>query len=69
MQEHELFGSLVSEFAASLSPRDGRIVGLYWSEAFSLSKISSELNMTADAVWWVLRRVKPKLLDYLAGRA
>jgi RNA polymerase sigma factor (sigma-70 family) len=65
MQEHQLFGELVSEFAASLDERDGRIVVMHWVQAFPLSRIASDLNMSEDAVWWVIRRVKPNLLDYL----
>jgi len=65
MQEHEFFASRVLDFAASLPESDGRIVVLHWVEACPLSKIASILNLAEDAVWWVIRRFKPKLLDYL----
>jgi RNA polymerase sigma factor (sigma-70 family) len=68
MQEHELFQDLVAEYAARLPERDGRIVTNHWLEERSLSRIASDLNMSDDAVWWVIRRVTPKLLDFLRRR-
>lgn len=64
MQEHELFRALVSEFAATLPERDRRIVIRYWLNEDRLSEIARDLNMSEDALWWVIRRVTPKLLDY-----
>ena len=64
MQEHEIFRALLSEFAATLPERDRRVVLMHWVQASSLSGVASHLNMSEDAVWWVVRRVKPKLLDY-----
>ena len=68
MQEHDLFGALVLEFAAHLHERDGRIVVMHWVRAWALSDIASELNMSEDAVWGAIRRARPKLLDYLSER-
>jgi RNA polymerase sigma factor (sigma-70 family) len=65
MQEHELFGALVLKFAATLIERHGRIVVLHWLEGCLVSKIAFDLNMSMDAAWGVIRRVRPKLLDYL----
>ncbi len=65
MQEHELFCSLVAEFSARLPEPDRQIVMMYWVEACVLSAIALHLNMLEDAVWWVLRRIKPKLMDHL----
>ena len=33
--------------------------------ARSLADIAKHVDMSEDAVWWVLRRIKPKLQDYL----
>jgi DNA-directed RNA polymerase specialized sigma24 family protein len=68
MQEHEWFEALVLEFAAHLHERDGRIVVMHWVRAWALSDIASELSMSEDAVWGVIRRARPKLLDYLSRR-
>jgi RNA polymerase sigma factor (sigma-70 family) len=68
MQEHELFGSLALEFAAQMHERDGRIVVMYWVRALALADIASELTMSEDAVWGVIRRARPELLDYLNQR-
>jgi RNA polymerase sigma factor (sigma-70 family) len=65
MQEHESFQVFVAKFAASMSELDRRVVVMHWIEGCSLSKIALDLNMTESAVWWVIRRTKPKLLDYL----
>jgi RNA polymerase sigma factor (sigma-70 family) len=68
MQEHELFGALVAEFAASQRELDKLIIVLHWVEACSLSKIAADRDMSEDRVSWVIRRVKTKLLDYLRRR-
>jgi RNA polymerase sigma factor (sigma-70 family) len=66
LQEHELFGSLALEFAARLRERDGRIVVMHWVGALALSEIASELTMSEDAVWGVIRRTRPEFVDYLS---
>jgi RNA polymerase sigma factor (sigma-70 family) len=66
--EHERFATLVSEFAATVCERDSHIILMHWLEGCSLSRIASELDRSEDAVWWVIRRVRPKLLDYLRSR-
>jgi DNA-directed RNA polymerase specialized sigma24 family protein len=68
MQEHELFRSLVLEFAARLRERDARIVVMHWVRALAFSAIASELTMSKGAVWGVVRRIRPELLDDLAHR-
>jgi RNA polymerase sigma factor (sigma-70 family) len=68
MQEHELFASLVQEFAASLPERDGRIAAMHWLVGCSLPLIASDLCMSRDAAWGVVRRIYPKLLNYLRPR-
>ena len=68
MQEHELFGALVREFAASLHERDGRIIVLRFVESRAVSEIAHELKVSDDCVWSVLHRVIPKLRDFLRRR-
>jgi RNA polymerase sigma factor (sigma-70 family) len=68
MQQHELFGSLVLEFAATLHERDGRIVVRRFIESCAVSEIARELKATEDCVWSVLRRLVPKLLGFLRRR-
>ena len=68
MQEHELFCTLVAEFCESLCQWKRPIVLLYWVEARPLVDIARRLNMSEDAVWCVLRRTKPGLVDHLRRR-
>ena len=65
MQDHELFGTRVGEFAASLCECEQRIVMLHWVEACSPPKIATDLGVSEGTVRWVIRRTKPKLLDCL----
>jgi RNA polymerase sigma factor (sigma-70 family) len=65
MQEHELFCVLVREFAEGLCERERAIVLMYWIEAFPVADIARRREMSEDAVRWVLRRIKPKLVHHL----
>ena len=68
MQEHELFGELVSEFAASLDERDGRIVVLRFLRSWSFSEIARELNVSHACIRSVIHRLIAKLRDFLRRR-
>jgi RNA polymerase sigma factor (sigma-70 family) len=65
IQEHELFKTRVTEFAARLPEPDGRIVMLHWVNGYSLSTIASEMSVSKDKIAWVVRREAPRLVDYL----
>ena len=68
MQEHELFGELVSEFAASLDEHDGRIVVLRFLRSWSFSEIARELNVSHACIRSVIHRLIAKLRDFLRRR-
>ncbi len=65
MQEHELFGTLVLEVAASMAHRDGRMVVLRFVECWDVPRIAHHFNVSDDCVWSVLHRSIPKLRDFL----
>jgi RNA polymerase sigma factor (sigma-70 family) len=50
MQEHELFGSLVLEFAGTLPEREGRIVVLRFVESQAVVEIARRLGVSSDCV-------------------
>ena len=58
----------MAEFCESLCQWKRPIVLLYWVEARPLVDIARPLNMSEDAVWCVLRRTKPGLVDHLRRR-
>ena len=68
MQEHELFGILVGEFAASMDLRDGRIVILRFVESWPMPEIAHHLKLSDATVRSVLHRATPKLRDFLSRR-
>jgi RNA polymerase sigma factor (sigma-70 family) len=68
MQEHELFGALVLEPAASLHERDGRIVVLRYIECRAVREIARALRISDDCVRSVLHRVLPNLRNFLRRR-
>jgi RNA polymerase sigma factor (sigma-70 family) len=68
MQQHELFAALVSEFAATLNMRDGRIVILRFLECWAVSRIARELKASRDCIASAIHRLLPRLRDFLFGR-
>ena len=65
MQEHEFFESLVEQFACGLPERERSIVVMHWVEGRTFSEIAGALGMPKSSAAWVVRRVKPGLLDHL----
>ena len=57
---------LIEGFAASLQiEHDQRAVRLRWLQECSLSRIMEDMDISEDCAWGILRRVGPKLADYL----
>jgi RNA polymerase sigma factor (sigma-70 family) len=65
MQEHELFGALLLEFASRLPERVSRIVTMQFLESRSTPEIAHQLKLSDDCVRSILHRVIPKLRSFL----
>jgi RNA polymerase sigma factor (sigma-70 family) len=66
MQNEADLRELIEGFAASLKlEHDQRAVRLRWLHGYSLSRIMEDMDISEDCAWGILRRVGPKLADYL----
>ncbi len=66
MQNEADLRELIERFAASLMTKDDRrIVRLRWLQERSLSRIAEDMDISEDCAWGILRRLGPKLADYL----
>jgi DNA-directed RNA polymerase specialized sigma24 family protein len=65
MQERDLFGTLVVEFAASLPVRDHRIVVERFVNSQPAREIAGKLGVTEACAWSFLPRVSREFLDFL----